>query len=111
MIPIIFQLDGVNDNLYKSSKTYHIDSYPLYDLSGGAGMLPDKWIKPIGDYCGYAGGLSPDNLKDNLNKLSNIVGDVPIWIDAETHLRSHNDKVFDIDKVIRFLEIAKPFVI
>lgn len=110
-VPIIFQMDGVNDNLYHSSKTYHVDSYPLYDLSGGAGVLPDKWVKPIANYCGYAGGLSPDNLKDNLDKLCDLVGDTPIWIDAETHLRSDNDRVFDIDKVLRFLEIAKPYVI
>lgn len=108
--PVIFQMDGVNQNLYVQSKTYHIDSYPLYDLSGGAGVLPEYYPKPMGKYCGYAGGLSPDNLKEQLDNLSHIVGKTPIWIDAETHLRSSNDEVFDVDKVIRFLEIAKPYV-
>ncbi len=110
-LPIIFQQDGENNHLFRFALENSINAYPLEDLSGGAGVLPEIWAKPIPPYSGYAGGLSPDNLKDNLGKLSDIVGDVPIWIDAETHLRSNNDKVFDIDKVIRFLEIAKPFVI
>jgi hypothetical protein len=110
-IPIIFQMDGVNNRLYFQSKDWGVDCYALYDISGGAGILPEYYPKPIGQYCGYAGGLSPDNLKEQLENLSHIIGQTPIWVDAETHLRSHDDKVFDMDKVIRFLEIAKPYVI
>lgn len=110
-LPIIFQLDGENNNLYKFACDNDIKAYPLFDLSGGAGILPEYYSKPIGDYCGYAGGLSPNNLKEQLDNLSQIIGKTPIWIDAETHLRSHNDSVFDIDKVVRFLEIAKPYII
>ncbi|MFA5300820.1 MAG: hypothetical protein WC389_21730 [Lutibacter sp.] len=109
--PIIFQMDGTNENLYHGVKNFHVMAYPLYDLSGGNGVLPDKWDKPIGNYCGYAGGLSPENLQENLGKLSDIVGDIPIWIDAETSLRSNDNMQFDIDKVVRFLIVAKPYVI
>lgn len=108
--PIIFQIDGVNQNLYAASKTYHVDSYALFDLSGGAGVLPEEWPKPDGEYCGYAGGLSPENLAENLAKLSGIVGEIPIWVDAETHLRSDDDRRFDLDKVGRFLDAAEPYV-
>ena len=34
-----------------------------------------------------------------------------IWIDAETKLRSNNDRVFNLDKVELFLMNAKPYVI
>ena len=37
--------------------------------------------------------------------------DLQDGIDAETHLRSNNDQQFDIDKVVRFLGIAKPYII
>lgn len=113
---IIFQADGVNQKLYNLARSIYgqqngINAVMLYDLSGGNGVLPDKWQEPIGGYCGYAGGLSPENLKENLDKLCDIVGDTPIWVDAETHLRSNNDKQFDLDKVVKFLEIAKPYVL
>jgi hypothetical protein len=38
------------------------------------------------------------------------MGDTPFWIDAETHLRSDGDRQFDLAKVRRFLEAAKPYV-
>jgi len=109
--PVIFQMDGVNENLYRQSLTYHVDSYPLYDLSGGCGVLPENWPKPQGSYCGYAGGLSPDNIKGQLEKLSGIAGDTPIWVDFETYARTDDGLKFDVDKVIRFLEVAKLHVI
>jgi hypothetical protein len=109
--PIIYQMDNVNDSLFMRASKLGLDCYPFYDISGGRGIIPDEWPKPLTNYCGYAGGLSPDNLKENLNKLSEIVGDTPIWIDAETHLRSKNDIQFDLDKVMKFLEIAKPYAI
>lgn len=110
-LPIIFQLDGENNHLYKFACDNGIRAYPLYDLSGGAGVLPSNWFKPQGSYCGYAGGLSPGNLQRQLGKLSSIVGNTPIWIDSETHLRSNNGQQFDIDKVVHFLEIAKPYIV
>ncbi len=108
--PIIFQIDDVNNHLYNQAKSLGVNCFALHDLSGGAGILSDKWPKPSGSYCGYAGGLAPDNLKRQLDKLADVVGDTPIWIDAETHLRSGDGALFDIDKVIRFIEIAKPYV-
>lgn len=110
-LPIIFQMDGENNWLHWFAAKTNVNAYPLFDLSGGAGILPEYYPKPIGQYCGYAGGLSPDNLNEQLENLSHIIGKTPIWVDAETHLRSHNDKVFDMEKVIKFLEIAKPYVI
>ncbi len=118
---IICQVDGVNSLLYhraRSQAAGHrgIDAVALYDISGGAGVLPSEWPEPMGDYCGYAGGLSPDNLPAQLAKIEERITNpngsyYHIWIDAETHLRSRNNQQFDLDKVARFLEIAEPFVV
>ena len=104
---IIFQFDDVNNDLLAVVKEGGIDAVPLFDLSGGAGTLPTKWEEPVGNYCGYAGGLSPDNLQRQLEILKPIIGEHPVWIDAETHLRSDDGRQFDLNKVRLFLEIAK----
>ncbi len=79
----------------------------LFDSSGGNGILRE-WSKPITDvYCGYAGGLTPDNLQEELIKIEEKVGEGTIWIDAESGLRT-NDKL-DLDKVRKFLDIVKDY--
>lgn len=106
---IIIQFDGVNECLYDLFKNWHVDVRPLYDLSGGAGIVPDKWCKPIDEYTGYAGGLGPDNLKEQLQKIESVVGDKTIWIDMETQIRSDNDMLFDLKKVRKCLEIVQEY--
>ncbi|MDF2421383.1 MAG: hypothetical protein OPY06_00025, partial [Nitrosopumilus sp.] len=76
-----------------------------------AGILPDQWSAPFeGAYTGYAGGLGPDNLENELHKIAEVCGENPIWIDAETKLRSDNDRIFDLQKG-EFLKIAEPWVV
>lgn len=104
---IIFQFDNVNNSLLDSAKDNGVDAVPLFDLSGGAGVLPKEWKQPVGDYCGYAGGLSPDNLEAQLTLIADKLNGVTIWIDAETRLRSNNDRQFDLKKVNEFLATAK----
>jgi len=113
---IIFQLDLVNNNLFRSvdnmSRKLGLEVAGLWDLSHGGGILPENWRLPISENIGYSGGLSPDNLKENLDKLCDIVGETPIWVDFETHARTADNLKFDIpNKVIPFLEIAKDYVI
>lgn len=105
---IIIQNDGVNTELLKIPG---IET--LFDLSHGAGILPENWPKPIdGINCGYAGGLSPDNVADQIAKIETIVGGRTIWIDAETHLRTYSPKDrFDLNLVRAFLKASEPFVI
>lgn len=109
--PIIFQMDGVNEKIFSALvNRWGIAAFPLFDQSGGNGVLPGKWPKqPPNEYCGYAGGLSPDNLQQEMERISKVAPG-PIWIDAETLLRSEDDMVFDLEKVRRFLETAKPWV-
>ena len=107
---VIFQLDDINNSILDVAQSRGINAAPLFDLSGGTGVLPKKWPEARDCYCGYAGGLSPANLSQQLDIISESVGDRTIWIDAETHVRSLDDRVFDLNKVERFLEIAEAYV-
>ena len=118
----IFQYDTVNTNAMLACVGQHVhDEYEsadlgiaaLYDLSHGAGVLPEEWSHPLARTaipCGFAGGLSPENVASQIEKILLVMGDTPFWIDAETHLRSDGDRQFDLAKVRRFLEAAKPYV-
>lgn len=105
----IFQFDGVNDALWTAALSIGYDVAPLFDLSGGAGLLPTEWPKPIAPYCGYAGGLSPANVVWQLAKIKDKVGNARIWIDVETHVRSADDARFDLGKVEAFLSRVEAF--
>lgn len=113
---VILQFDGVNHDMLSDVKAAAsvnstLSVVPLFDLSGGAGVLPEAWPAPCAHYCGYAGGLSPDNLEAQLELIEKAAGpDQRVWIDVETHVRSEDDRVFDLRKVERFLEIAAPHI-
>lgn len=99
---IIFQLDNVNNDILKTAQEADINAVPLFDTSGGAGILPEKWPDPV-SYCGYAGGLSPENVTDQLRRIHEVAGNSDVWIDVETKVRSENDAKFDLHKVRMFL--------
>ncbi len=107
-IQFVLQLDGVNNELLERLKAHGVNAVPLFDLSGGAGILPDEW--PVSDgFYGYAGGLSPENVAEQIAVIAEKAkGDV--WIDAETKLRTPNDMQFLLDKVEDFLEAAYPWL-
>jgi len=82
----------------------------LFDASGGHGKSPKTWPSAFDGFsCGYAGGLRPENLEDNLKKLDEVVNSRQIWIDMETGVRT-NEK-FDLSKVKKCLEIAEPWLL
>lgn len=84
-------------------------AFPLFDCSGGRGQLSEVWPKPVdGILCGYAGGLSPKNLEDQLKKIEDVVGDATIWIDMESGVRKGD--CFDIGLCELVCEIAEKFV-
>lgn len=112
---VILQMDGVNDAILTKFIEHNQNSFQqvnaLFDLSHGEGVLPDSWPKPIPHVCcGYAGGLGPDNLDEQMDKISNITGHIPVWVDMETKVRSNNDRQFDLEKVERCLEIASKYI-
>jgi hypothetical protein len=119
----IFQIDGADGNKHleaiyaENDGPPYVDAVPLFDVSGGAGILPAHWPKPqymTSDvehcYHGYAGGLGPENLEQQIPLIGEAAGDTDIWIDMETRVRSDNDRLFDLSKVARCLAIAERFV-
>jgi hypothetical protein len=112
----IFQIDGNRgiNYLIEATADGDLHCFPLFDQSGGRGALPGQWPLEISIYAyhGYAGGLGPDNLAEQIQAIGKVVtGNFPIWIDMETNVRSDSDRLFDLSKVRRCLEIAKPFII
>lgn len=85
----------------------------LYDVSGGEGKLyRDSWggiILP-NHQTGYAGGLSPDNIAENLDYINKLLPpDCSTWIDAEGRLKSvspDGKKVFDTRLAEKYIERA-----
>lgn len=107
---VIFQVDGKNDHLCSKAHDAGIAAYPLFDKSGGNGIVPDSWPKQTkGIYTGYAGGLGPDNLEEELEKISEACdSETPIWIDMESKL--YTGVTFDLEKCVKVLEICKKYI-
>lgn len=81
----------------------------LFDTSAGRGISPDKWPAPLPDhFCGYAGGLSPENIQQNLKMMAEAAGDRTVWIDMESGVRT--DDRFDLEKVRKVLAAAGPYL-
>jgi hypothetical protein len=79
----------------------------LFDASGGCGKLPKQWHAPINSNhkMGYSGGLGPDNISENLDKINMVVpANSNIWIDAEGKLKNPDIKQFDIARAERYIE-------
>lgn len=101
---LIFQIDGVNDGLLAQARMDRLDAVPLYDLSGGAGVLPGQWPKQSeGVYTGYAGGLGPRNVIEQVEKIKGVANG-RIWIDMETRVRTPDDSRLDEALVESVLE-------
>jgi hypothetical protein len=81
----------------------------LFDGSGGQGIPCSEWPRPLPISCGYAGGLGPDNIQDELDRIAEVAGSRPTWIDMEGKLRrtdaSGADR-FDLDACRTCLKAA-----
>jgi hypothetical protein len=88
----------------------HPNVTALWDISGGRGFLDIELIAqlclPEGIKTGRAGGIAEDNIERVLKRLEML--DEELWIDLESGSRTENR--FDLDKVVRILELAAPFV-
>ncbi len=66
----------------------------LFDPSGGRGERPEKLpIPEDAKWCGYAGGINPENVATVVSQISASC----FWIDMETGVRNEHD-LFDLDK-------------
>lgn len=78
----------------------------LYDYSGGRGIKNENWEKPIDSfYCGYAGGLGLENIKNENEKIKDLVKNENYWIDMESKIRT-NDK-FDLNEIEKIIMLLK----
>ena len=106
----ILQFDGKNDRWFEWMVRAGLAS-PLFDRSGGAGALPAQWPPRVGDaYCGYAGGLGPDNVAAQLDLIAAAAGRGTYWIDMERRVRTDDDAALDLAKVRAVLERCAPYV-
>jgi hypothetical protein len=64
----------------------------LVDGSGGRGIAPKHWCPPFAPLkpIGFAGGLSPATLPQQLPRIAAVAGFLP-WIDLESGLRDEQD--------------------
>jgi len=50
-------------------------------------IVRSEWPQPLPIPCGYAGGLGPDNIQQELGRIAAVAGARPIWVDMEGKLR------------------------
>lgn len=116
----IFQVDGDGRNEAMAKILpfdYNLKNVAyLLDRSHGAGVSPEFWpMPPLANFStGYAGGLGPDNLQNEIDRIAASVAvrtdfKADWWIDMETKVRSNQDQQFDLDKVRQVLTIAQPW--
>lgn len=92
--PVITQHNAANDtvHLHLTSSFHQV----LFDASGGRGTRPEQWPSMLpGIRCGFAGGLGPENVVQELGRIAEASHGYPFWIDMETSLRDRNDR-FDL---------------
>lgn len=106
----IFQYNDKTQNGIKKLHRTGAKFSLLYDMSGGNGIQPETWEKPVYKThpMGYSGGISPENVMQNLGKINKILpNDYETWIDAEGKLKSMT--LFD-EKPLFDASLAKEYV-
>ncbi len=82
----------------------------LLDKSGGRGETPQSWYARAENspaFCGYAGGIGPDNIEQVLGILGEMHPDGKrFWIDMENNIRTHD--FIDLDKCEAVLKAVYP---
>lgn len=102
-VQFITQMNGANADVWQALKDLPNHAV-LFDASGGKGVSADQWFSPLqGVSCGYAGGLGPGNVAEELMKIRSVTGNVAFWIDMEGKLRDTDDW-FDLSAARSVLE-------
>lgn len=79
------------NNAYLWSEIPLQNHQSLFDSSGGNGVKCKVWPNPLPSDCGYAGGLGPGTMADDLDAIATVAQDREIWIDMEGRLRVEHD--------------------
>lgn len=93
--PIIVQLHPGNADFWpRLAAAKHVQA--LFDCSGGKGIAPSSWESPLpGIECGYAGGLDPLALENQILSIQEACQGRRAWIDMESLLRT--EASFDLN--------------
>jgi len=84
----------------------------LYDDSVGRGVTAEVWPTPASDSppFGYAGGLSPRNVREQVDRMLVAAEKRDFWIDMESSLRTmlqDGSDLFDVNKAMNvILQVA-----
>lgn len=82
----------------------------LFDASGGRGESPKSWQKPVYPVFhqqGYAGGLKPENVDTELDKIAKVAAQFPTWIDAEGGLQTPTGELKPDGTPIKLFDAAR----
>lgn len=107
---LIFQIRGCNREYLDLCLKQGRDVNALFDDSGGTGISPESWPEVIpGLFCGYAGGLGPENLEQEIPKILVASKGEKISVDMESKVRDDFDN-FDLEKVEKCPVIVQKFM-
>lgn len=108
----IFQWDDLNKNIATLAQPHIRNVSMLFDLSGGAGIVPKNWVGPHQTIpCGYAGGLGPDNVLSEIERIEKVLPEnYNYWIDMERNVRTEDDSTLDLEKVCKVLSLCEPLI-
>lgn len=105
----ILSYNQANESYIKELYNRRVRFDCLYDGSFGEGVMPDtRLAPPFGEdvFQGYAGGLSPENVRQELDKIAQVVPeDREIFIDAEGKLKGEDGK-FSTEKAEKYIRAA-----
>lgn len=94
---IITQHNGINEIITERLAGVSNHSV-LFDASGGRGVGPAQWPAALeGKSCGYAGGMGPANVAEELSRIELASAGAPFWIDMEGQIRTPEDTL-DLSK-------------
>jgi hypothetical protein len=93
-------------------KEFPEDALPLFDLSGGRGVVDIDYEEPFQTDRpnGYCGGLNIENLFYQYHLITEVAGDSDIWIDIETGARNKKN-IFDLSICAQLLNMIEPIYI
>lgn len=102
---VITQHNQANRNIW-SDLVSCANHAVLFDESGGNSISPEVWPAPLpGKQCGYAGGLRPSNLLQELDCIETAAEGQAFWIDMEGSLRTADQ--FDLQLARKCLECVE----
>lgn len=105
----ILSCNDSNERLIRQLYLIGLHFDVLYDSSFGAGIAPDSRKAPMfADILqGYAGGITPDNVCDELDKITHVVKNSAtignVYIDAQKGLEDEQTHI-SLDKCREYLE-------